>query len=338
MVPMDSEIYMAFQTIPRIQQTARFNPWSLILELLDDPRLLFNEKRRNRLLSAVSQLGWINTQNVLAQRPLFAYHLLKNRCFTLAPKYSSMQTNPETEVDTENERSQIAQLSPAQSITLHQIQWPHYIANKYEALASLSASKNRRDSAEWDRIWLCTNTCMEELRTAYIKNRVVFNLRTSVEEQLQRLIRGSFDHAPGLVLNAIMSWNDDQYAILNPYVKQRLLSIYFANRETTKQTVVQAWQMYDWLLYSNSKFVMPAACIDYKGKLDSRSLTRSLLYRSLNSFDNWDEATHSLERLSCRWDSKSEQHPETQQTASDRKLVDKYFNMRMQLPMTRLIK
>ncbi|KAJ1797550.1 hypothetical protein LPJ75_007021, partial [Coemansia sp. RSA 2598] len=264
---------MAFQNTPQIKRAARFNPWSLVLELLDDPRLVFNEKRRNRLLNSVSQLGWINQQNVLAQRPLFAHHLLRNRCFEPDPEYLSALLRRAATADAEGEAKAdmgcFVQLSPAQSISLHQIQWPRYIADKYEALASISANRKQRDSAEWDRIWLCTNACMEELRTAYVKNRAVFNQRMGVEEQLQRLIRGSFDHAPGLVLNAILSWNDDQYVVLNPYTKQRLLSIYFSNRETAKNVVVQAWQMYDWLIYGNPNFAAPAN-IDYKGKWDSR--------------------------------------------------------------------
>ncbi|KAJ2837899.1 hypothetical protein J3B02_006395, partial [Coemansia erecta] len=204
-IPIGSELHMTLQSMPQIKHSARFNPWSLILELLDDPRLVFNEKRRNRLLNAVSQLGWINSQNVLAQRPLFTDHLLRNRCFVLDPRYMPENSsrnpavvNAEPETKAGKETGSFAYLSPAQSISLHQIQWPTYIADKYNALASMSTNKKQRDSADWDRIWLCTNACMEELRTAYIKNRILFNSRMSIDEQLQRLIRASFDHAPGL--------------------------------------------------------------------------------------------------------------------------------------------
>ncbi|KAJ2853349.1 hypothetical protein J3B02_003187 [Coemansia erecta] len=80
--------------------------------------------------------------------------------------------------------------------------------------------------------------------------------------------------------------------------------------------------MYDWLISGNPNFAVPAN-IDFKGKWDSRS------------FDNWDEATHSLERLFSKWDSKDEQEPRLEQTASDRKLVDKYFNLCRQLAVVR---
>ncbi|KAJ2489806.1 hypothetical protein GGI11_009240, partial [Coemansia sp. RSA 2049] len=114
--------------MPLSRQNVRFNPWSLFLELFDDPRIMLNTdndfvSRGRALLAAVVYLGQVTPANVLAQRPLFKHYALKSKIVVPYRQYGN-----------ENHRDAMdrnVSLTPSQLAALGQLQFPRFIANKY---------------------------------------------------------------------------------------------------------------------------------------------------------------------------------------------------------------
>ncbi|KAJ2076694.1 hypothetical protein H4R24_005557 [Coemansia sp. RSA 988] len=294
-VPPNSELRTAYITQPLSRSGIKFNPWSLVLEMLDDPRLVcvLDLESKRRLLLAIGRLGWVTPDNVLAQRSLFARHLLKTKCFA---------RRPVTDQDCADYK-----VSSTQLMLLSQMQWPRYITDKYERLVSVPAIEQLGYSeslVKWCRAWLATNICMLELRAAYTKRRVLFNSRMDARTQTKHLIRSSFEHSPGLTLNVIMCWRGNFKEILNPYFESRLYDRYFTDTNTFRSVIIQAWQLYDRLLHNNPCQATPEF-MKTPSSLPLHSITRLvahnppslLLFRALCAFDNFREATQALSQL-----------------------------------------
>ncbi|KAJ2477859.1 hypothetical protein IWW47_006164 [Coemansia sp. RSA 2052] len=229
-------------------------------------------------------------------------------------------------------------LTPAQLLQLCQIQWPRLIARKYERLlpSVIVTDKQHPSYLSWRRSWLATNLCILRLQAAYVKRRVLFNSRMDKGAQSRFLIRDSYEHSPGLVLNTIMSWGGDFSKVLNPYTVSGLCSAYFGDHTKLKKAVLQAWQLYDWLVHRNPHKQPPPEHLDadthrcsgrpYRQAV-ADSLPSALLYRALVSFDNWEEATCTLNDIYRSHDDGSvQQSPEL--VEMDNKLFRQYLDMK----------
>ncbi|KAJ2810343.1 hypothetical protein H4S07_002722 [Coemansia furcata] len=341
-VPFDSKMYAAF-TDTKPSRSSAFNPWSLLLEMLDDPRLAYSASNARKVIVAIGHLGWITPENVPQQRPLLARYLLRAGCFVPHKQYSS--DLPEGVMPKPDAASLGGEdLTPTQLMQLCQMQWPQFIAKEYEHLLPSAADK-RAGHLPWCRSWLSANLSILGLRAAYVKRRVLFNSRMDKSAQCRFLIRDSFENSPGLVLNTIMSWGGDFSRILNPYTVAGLCSVYFGNRAKTKKAVVQAWQLYEWLVHHNPHMKPPAhlnvnaqLCGGRPSKQLVDSLPSALLYKSLAAFDNWKEATRSLNDLyRSHEEGLSQQSP--RQAELDNKLFRRYLDMkRMRGPKRRASK
>ncbi|KAJ2614713.1 hypothetical protein H4S08_001592 [Coemansia sp. RSA 1365] len=294
-VPPNSELHTAYITQPLSRSGIRFNPWSLVLEVLDDPRLLctLDSDNKRRLLLAIGRLGWVTPDNILAQRSLFVRHLLQTQCFARRP--DSRQDCADYKI------------SSAQLMSLSQMQWPRYIADKYERLVSVPSIEHLGHSellVKWCHAWLATSICMLELRAAYTKRRVLFNSRMDTRTQTKHLIRSAFEHAPGLALNAIMCWRGNFKDILNPHFENRLYDRYFTDTSTFKSVIIQAWQLYDRLIHNNPcqptpEFMRTPSSLSLHSvaRLVAHNPPSLLLFRALCAFDNSREATQALSQL-----------------------------------------
>ncbi|KAJ1899594.1 hypothetical protein LPJ66_002015 [Kickxella alabastrina] len=349
LIPFASNLYRAHMEMLHPRQGVAFNPWSLLLELLEDPRLLLNPRYNSKLLIAAGHLGWTTPQNVMAQRPLLAQYLLRSECLAVDAQYAKGLPDRVLFSQESADKHAAVDLTPAQLTTLCQTQWPRFIAQKYHSAMiepiteKLQRAGNGLTSDEWNRSWLCANISMLELQSAYVKQRTVFNRRMDARDQSQRLIRGSLEHAPGLALNVVMSWGGDLPAILNPYSIIRMCCEFFADKETARRSVSQAWQMYEMLVHHNPHLPVPVFLNQttampagrYCGEQDASHSAASLLFRALGSFDSWEEATRSLETLykgqmsdsDLNLDSDQQQQPLL--TASDHKLVERFFNLKL---------
>ncbi|KAI9505527.1 hypothetical protein BX070DRAFT_220245 [Coemansia spiralis] len=343
-VPKGSELHNAFISMPISRQGIKFNPWSLLLELLDDSRLTINVdkpigSRGRTILTAIEHLGWVTPGNMLAQRPLITQHLLKMQTIRRSPQSTAVESNKET-IHSNNEL-----LTPSQNMVLSQIQLPRYITQKYERSRSVMIL-NQDDTADevkrtqWDRIWLSTNLAILELQATFIKHRVVFNSRLDATQQSQLLIKSAFEHAPGFVLNVIMSWCDDYSRIVNTYMAGRLCLEYFGSTNAIREVITQAWQMYDWLVYHSPHYrkgLQSTSSSPYDKAvpdIDNAWITRNgsvaeLLYRSLTSFDNWAEIDALVDKLQQSHTNAS--NPALRQiVASDHRLIERYLELEPQ--------
>ncbi|KAJ2745733.1 hypothetical protein GGI20_001957 [Coemansia sp. BCRC 34301] len=319
-VPFGSEMHTALTDMRLSRSGIPFNPWSLLLEMLDDPRLLYNPSNARRIIVAIGHLGWIGPENIMQQRPLLARYLLRAGCFVPHKQYSTALPEGVMPVLDATESGGV-DLTPAQLLQLCQMQWPRFIAHKYEHLlpSALVTDKQHASYAKWCRSWLSTNLSILRLQTAFVKRRVLFNSRMDKRAQSIFLIRDSYKHSPGLVLNTIMSWGGDFSKVLNPYAVAGLCSAYLGDLTKVKDAVLQAWQLYNWLVYHNPHKAPPAhlnankhhfsSCRKKRTTADSQP--SALLYEALASFNNWEEATCMLNDL-CRShdDGSAQQSPE----------------------------
>ncbi|KAJ2451438.1 hypothetical protein GGF42_004259 [Coemansia sp. RSA 2424] len=336
-VPFGSEMHTALTDMELTRSGIPFNPWSLLLEMLDDPRLLYSSSNARRIIVAVGHLGWIGPGNMQQQRPLLARYLLRAGCFVPHKQYSSALPEGVMSVLDATKRGGV-DLTPAQLLQLCQIQWPRLIARKYERLlpSVIVADKQHPSYLSWCRSWLATNLCILRLQAAYVKRRVLFNSRMDKGAQSRFLIRNSYEHSPGLVLNTIMSWGGDFSKVLNPYTVSGLCSAYFGDHAKLKEAVLQAWQLYDWLVHRNPHKQPPPEHLDantlrcsgrpYRQAV-ADSLPSALLYRALVSFDNWEEATRTLNDIYRSYDDGSvQQSPEL--VEMDNELFRQYLDMK----------
>ncbi|KAJ1726500.1 hypothetical protein LPJ61_005146 [Coemansia biformis] len=214
------------------------------------------------------------------------------------------------------------------------MQWPRHIAQRYERLLSVPAVLRTPDGARaaaWNRTWLAVNVGMLELRAAYVKRRVLFSNRMSRRQQTALVIRGAFEHAPGLVLNAVMAWRGSVGEILTPHAAHGIRDRYFANAETVRRAVGQAWQLYDWLVHCSPHRTGPAptmASIPFAARhaanQHAEDTPAAALYAALCRFDSWDEAARERSSL-CRGTGA----PGLQ--ASDRRLLDRHTRLQSAL-------
>ncbi|KAJ2866628.1 hypothetical protein GGI22_001242 [Coemansia erecta] len=307
--------------MPLSRQNMRFNPWGLLLEALDDPRTALNidndaTSRGKALLATVVRLGKVTLDNILMQRPLLARYVQRSKLFTLAPQSNATDDD--------------ILLTPSQHVALSQIQFPRFISEKYAKQISAAtlqeedcSSEARR--AQWDRSWLSANLAILELQATFLKHRVLFGERLVMAQQSRLLISSAFEHAPGLVLNVLMSWNDDYKKILTPYMIHRLCTKYFSDPDTIREAIVQAWQMYDWLAYHGGHplhMKAPAAGDTYAVSVK--------LFRALEGFDNWAEAECYFNRVQRSWANPSDAQMQ-RLLASDNILVERYMGLVLQL-------
>ncbi|KAJ2553613.1 hypothetical protein EV175_002880 [Coemansia sp. RSA 1933] len=315
-------MHRAYMNMPLSRQNIRFNPWSLILELLDDPRVEINASnpvvlRGRALLATIARLGQVTPDNMLTQRPLLARYVQSSKAFVPLPQR-------------EDTGSDIV-LTSSQHAALSQIQFPRFIANKYTTHVSVVAlpekmeGSNAARRAQWDRSWLSANLTILELQATFLKHRVLFGKRLDMAQQSRLLISNAFEHAPGLVLNVIMSWNDDYRKILTPYAIQRLCAACFSNPDTIREAIVQAWQMYDWLIYHS-----PALRRNNNIGVGDAYAVAVKLFRSLESFDNLAEAHNCFHRVQASRPNPSDARM-MRLLASDRKLLTRYMNIVAQL-------
>ncbi|KAJ2206052.1 hypothetical protein EV180_007168, partial [Coemansia sp. RSA 518] len=105
-----------------------FNPWTLLLELLDDPRVIYNggSEAGRILLSAIMWMGYVTPSNIDTKRTELARAIMDTQCIGFDPLLS-----------TKYECSDNVELRPAQLMQLCQIQWPRFIAEKYRNLKSV---------------------------------------------------------------------------------------------------------------------------------------------------------------------------------------------------------
>ncbi|KAJ2655251.1 hypothetical protein IWW48_005627 [Coemansia sp. RSA 1200] len=105
-----------------------------------------------------------------------------------------------------------------------------------------------------------------------------------------------------------------------------LCTEYFDAPETIREAIVQAWQMYDWLVYH-----------DCSGRVhgnnpfasDTRA-TAVRLYRSLESFDNWKEVNNCFDRIQKSLPDPADAEMQ-RLSAFDHKLLSRYTNLTPQL-------
>ncbi|KAI8320729.1 hypothetical protein GQ54DRAFT_317918 [Martensiomyces pterosporus] len=332
-VPAGSDMYRALTEMAQTRRGLRFNPWTILLELLDDTRLECSVNN-NKLLVAMGHLGWVTPDNIMAQRPLFAKYLLNSSCLSALPQFSTLLPSGTMPKEEARARFSGVDLTPSELMVLCQMQWPRFVAQKYQQALSVPALElvpiehgRARRIADWSRAWLSTNLCVLELRTALKRRRTLFNDKMDDRERCQLLFRSAFEHAPGFALNLLMSWGGEYSQILNPYSIGRLSETYFADVDTTRQVIGQAWQMYDWLIYCNPQGKLPAD-LDPDvpaGKRKSVQFTRSAsahIFQALRAFDNWEEATRSL---NCLYRSLQQESQEL--SASDRRLTERYLRL-----------
>ncbi|KAJ1731578.1 hypothetical protein LPJ72_003865 [Coemansia sp. Benny D160-2] len=327
-VPSKSEMYTAFMTMPLSRQNVRFNPWSLFLELFDDPRIMLNTdndfvSRGRALLAALVYLGQVTPANVLSQRPLFKHYALKSKIVVPFRQYGN-----------ENHRDAMdrnVSLTPSQLAALGQLQFPRFIANKYARQVSVTGQQVTDDlsearRAQWDRSWLSANLAVLELQKKFTDQRIMYGVRISSARQSQSLIGSALEHAPGLVLNTIMSWNDDYNKIMTLNTINSLCAEYFDAPETIREAIVQAWQMYDWLVYHDCSGHMYG---NNPSSNDTRA-TAVRLYQSLERFDNWKEVNTCFDRIQKSLPDPADAEMQRLST-SDHKLLSRYTNLTPQL-------
>ncbi|KAJ2705629.1 hypothetical protein H4R19_005104, partial [Coemansia spiralis] len=160
-VPLGTDLHSALTQQPLSRRGIPFNPWSLLLEVLDDPRIEYTPTpgSQHALLAVVPRLGWVTPYNVLAQRALLADHLLQAGVVAMRP-----QSHPG-----DGDGAGAVVLGPAQAMALGQMQWPRHIAQRYERLLSVPAvlqAADRTRAAEWQRAWMAASACLDELRAA----------------------------------------------------------------------------------------------------------------------------------------------------------------------------
>ncbi|KAJ2386176.1 hypothetical protein H4S02_003978 [Coemansia sp. RSA 2611] len=220
----DSDLYRVITEQPISRKGVPFNPWTLLLELLDDPRIIYSggPKAGQILLDAVSWMGWVTPQNISTRRTELVYALRASNCIKVYQRLMlpTCQSNVE--------------LTPAQSIQFQQIQWPRHIAEKYAELLSVPsiASQDSEPAVSWAYTWLTINLCMLELKAAYTKNRVIFNHRLDTRRRLRQVVQDAVAYAPG-----------NPTRIIGPYVEEQILGRYFADASTLKAAVGSAWQL-----------------------------------------------------------------------------------------------
>ncbi|KAJ2722761.1 hypothetical protein GGI07_003089 [Coemansia sp. Benny D115] len=354
-VPNGSELHTAFAEMPKTRRGIQFNPWLLLLELLDDPRLVVDPEHAGNLLRATGHLGWITPQNMATQRPLLAQYLLRSRFLKINPQLSLDHKKGGTQSKSgrvAREHSMYFELTPAQQTVLCQMQWPRFIAQKYTNALDKAAEAPDRDIPQqqqtqkglddvlgkesWTRTWLCANLSMAELREAYLKHRLVFNRRLSLREQHEKLIRGSFEHAPGVLLNTLVCWNNSTSSILNSFSIDCICTEHLSTHESIRAAVLQAWQLYNRLVYDSQKLPSTA---NTAGKGDTSSLPMDslqgsstsvsrMMYRSLSLLDNWDEATRSLKRIYFLQKKALAYDSQYTLPESDQKLVERYLALK----------
>ncbi|KAJ2387236.1 hypothetical protein GGI05_004144, partial [Coemansia sp. RSA 2603] len=257
LVPLNTTLHQVLSQ-PHPARRPRFNPWTLLLELLDDPRIRFTMDHRFRrsMLTAAGHLGWVTPANIMAQRPLVARYLLRSECLAVEARYVDQRLPADViPVELAAQRYAAVDLSPAQLTRLCQVLWPGHIAAKYSQRA------RQADPVDSSRTWLCAHLSILENTKDCVKHRSLFGRRLTVAQQTTRLIRRSYDHAPGLILNAIMSCNSDLSDILSPRDIHHIATRYFADKDSARSTVAQAWTLYDRLVYCNPRVPVPR-CLD----------------------------------------------------------------------------
>ncbi|KAJ2151446.1 hypothetical protein J3F82_003343 [Coemansia sp. RSA 637] len=223
-----------------------FNPWTLLLELLDDPRVVYNggSEAGRILLSAIMWMGYVTPSNIDTKRTELARAIMDTQCIGFDPLLS-----------TQYECSDNVELRPAQLMQL-------------------------------------------------LRSRALFNCRFDLAAQSRLSIREGVEHAPGIVMNTILGWTGDLSHIISPAIEERICTQYFANIDTLRSTVADAWQLYDWLIHNNPHRETPLVLKRHFSLYKSRLATQmaenspsSLMYRGLCAFDNLKEAQESLYRL-----------------------------------------
>ncbi|KAJ2777699.1 hypothetical protein H4R18_005010 [Coemansia javaensis] len=303
-VPAGTELEAALKKQPLSRAGIRFNPWSLVLELLDDPRLEYTAGGggggggAKALLAAIVRLGWSAPRDVLNTRANLARYLMNRGVFGARAQAQGGGHSA---------------LTAAQAMALSQMQWPRQIAERYAARLSVPAAAALRgaDSAqagEWRRTWLAVSVGMLELRTAFVLRRVLFNVRMTPAEQTALVMRGALEHAPGLALNAILAWRGNLAHILAPRERLALDAACFGSAEAARRTVAQAWQLYDWLVHACPhrpahaptmvpKYFSPGLAPRDPAVKCAWTTPAASLYRVLCKFDAWDEAARAHSAL-----------------------------------------
>ncbi|KAJ2647724.1 hypothetical protein IWW40_004445 [Coemansia sp. RSA 1250] len=305
-IPRDSELHKALRDQPVSRRDTLFNPWTLFLELLDDPRIVFNPQRNTTyaLINTMSRLGWVTPHNIGKYRNSVVDTLLGTRCIGVKPGIWHDAGSIE--------------ITASELLQLKQIQWPRAIAHTYSRLLSVN-SIGGQDSNElqnlWDVSWLTTNLSMLEMKMAYVKNRIVFDRRLDKEKQFRQVITGAIEHSPGLVCNAIMCWRKDPRRLFDAYLVMYLTRYYFANVDMLRSVICNAWQLYDWAIHNNPYQSTPrfiSSELDHKQanieRWNHKNSSTSLLYDRLSLFDHEEEIEKSLARLdeTCKRDPSSE--------------------------------
>ncbi|KAJ1808483.1 hypothetical protein LPJ77_002307 [Coemansia sp. RSA 2523] len=297
-IPRNSGMHTALIEQPVSRRGVLFNPWTLLLELLDDPRVVYNggSEAGRILLSAIMWMGYVTPSNIDTKRTELARAIMDTQCIGFDPLLS-----------TQYECSDNVELRPAQLMQLCQIQWPRFIAEKYRNLKSVPLVISRGDQRmvnAWDRAWAATNLCAAQLEKSVVRSRALFNCRFDLAAQSRLSIREGVEHAPGIVMNTILGWTGDLSHIISPAIEERICTQYFANIDTLRSTVAAAWQLYDWLIHNNPHRETPLVLKRHFSLYKSRLATQmaensslSLMYRGLCAFDNLKEAQESLYRL-----------------------------------------
>ncbi|KAJ2409557.1 hypothetical protein J3F80_001217 [Coemansia sp. RSA 2526] len=158
--------------------------------------------------------------------------------------------------------------------------------------------------SEAGRILLSAIMWMGYLEKSVVRSRALFNCRFDLAAQSRLSIREGVEHAPGIVMNTILGWTGDLSHIISPAIEERICTQYFANIDTLRSTVADAWQLYDWLIHNNPHRETPLVLKRHFSLYKSRLATQmaensslSLMYRGLCAFDNLKEAQESLYRL-----------------------------------------
>ncbi|KAJ2337945.1 hypothetical protein GGF43_006992 [Coemansia sp. RSA 2618] len=125
-VPRDSDMHRALVDQPVSRRGIPFNPWTLLLELLDDPRVAYDgsPEASRCILSAIAWMGGVTPHNMLKRRDELVRALLKAKCIRFDPKLSTGAPGN-------------VELGSAQLMQLYQIQWPRFIAEKYRQSMSV---------------------------------------------------------------------------------------------------------------------------------------------------------------------------------------------------------
>ncbi|KAJ2123863.1 hypothetical protein IW147_002294 [Coemansia sp. RSA 720] len=297
-IPRSSDMHTALIEQPVSRRGVLFNPWTLLLELLDDPRVVYNggSEAGRILLSAIVWMGFVTPNNIDTKRTELVRAMVDAQCIRFDPLLL-----------TQYECSDNVELRPAQLMQLSQIQWPRVIAEKYRDLMSVPSVISRGDQSKvnaWERAWAATNLCAAQLKKSVVRSRALFNCRFDLTAQSRLSIRESIEHAPGMVMNTILGWPGNLSHIISPAIEERICTQYFANIGTLRSAVADAWQLYDWLIHNNPHREVPLVLKRHFSLYKSRLATQmaensssSLMYRGLCAFDNLKEAQEALYRL-----------------------------------------